>query len=87
MSRTAFAAKLAMASRLSMVAAMVTVLPASADMVLTIPDSTDSIVPASTPVAYDEMTIPVVETRLCDEATDVAAIDTLTPISFMLTIR
>ncbi|MBR3923634.1 MAG: hypothetical protein IKJ45_11000, partial [Kiritimatiellae bacterium] len=59
MSRTAFTAKLAMASRLSMVAAMVTVLPASADMVLTIPDSTDSIVPASTPVAYDEMTIPV----------------------------
>ena len=51
------------------------------------PDSTDSIVPASTPVAYDEMTIPVVETRLCDEATGVAAIDTLTPISFMLTIR
>ena len=35
MSRTAFAAKLAMASRLSMVAAMVTVLPASADMVTT----------------------------------------------------
>ena len=52
-----------------------------------VPDSTDSIVPASTPVAYDEMTIPVVETRLCDEATGVAAIDTLTPISFMLTIR
>ena len=35
MSRTAFTAKLAMASRLSMVAAMVTVLPASADMVTT----------------------------------------------------
>ena len=35
MSRTAFTAKLAMASRLSMVAAMVTVLPASADTVTT----------------------------------------------------
>ena len=34
MSRTAFTAKLAMASRLSMVAAMVTVLPASADTVM-----------------------------------------------------
>ena len=29
----------------------------------------------------------LIDTRLCDEATDVAAIDTLTPISFMLTIR
>ena len=33
MSRTAFTAKLAMASRLSMVAAMVTALPASADTI------------------------------------------------------
>ena len=29
----------------------------------------------------------LIDTRLCDEATGVAAIDTLTPISFMLTIR
>jgi hypothetical protein len=35
MSRTAFTAKLAMASRLSMVAVMVTALPASADTVTT----------------------------------------------------
>ena len=76
-----------LSDRMQMVAAMVTVLPASADMVLTIPDSTDSIVPASTPVAYDEMTIPVVETRLCDNDEHVISIDTLREISFVVIFR
>ena len=51
------------------------------------PDSTDSIVPASTPVAYDEMTIPVVETRLCDNDEHVISIDTLREISFVVIFR
>ena len=51
------------------------------------PDSTDSIVPASTPVAYDEMTIAVVETRSCDDVECVISIDTLREISFVVIFR
>lgn len=40
-----------------------------------------------TAVACDEWRDALVDTRICDEATDVAAIDTLTPIGFMLIIH
>ena len=51
------------------------------------PDSTDSIVPASTPVAYDEMSIAVVETRSCDDVECVISLDTFREISLVVIFR
>ena len=41
----------------------------------------------STEVAHNDWGGALIDTRLCDEAVGVAAIDTLTPISFTLVVR
>ena len=41
----------------------------------------------STEVAHNDWGGAFIDTRICDEAVGVAAIDTLTPISFTLIVR